>query len=592
MKKLLDIARITIWPALGVMLAALAYSSILEANFIGLDDDVYVSQNPMVQQGLTRESIKWAFTAVHASTWQPMVWLSYMLDVELQGFSPASFHRTNLILHSINILLVFFALRLLFNKNNLAGWCALIFAIHPIHVESVAWIAERKGLLSSSFWWLAIIAYVYWRNSRKPVFYLLLFISYILGLMAKPMLMTLPVTLVVLDFWPLKQLSSKNYYKSEHDKLPLLILSICSFLITSYAQHSGGSFIPISEISLWGRVSNAIISPWRYLWQWCFPFNLAVLYPHPGTWPFWLVIPAFTGIVVLLCLGWHYRQRYPWLLAMQLWFGIILFPVLGLTQFGWHAIADRFMYIPAIALCITLLMGLTQLPKAWSWLRPTICGSLLLLYLAQTHKQATLWNNSLSLFTNALEITDNNWMMHNGVGAALSRMNRQDEAAFHFSQVIKLKPDRPKAYFNLGHVRFMQQRWNEAIDHYQKSLQLQETIPTLFNLALAYKHAGQAEEAKKSYLRVLEIVPDHIPALLGLGHLYREDKEWDQAAACYQLVLDQNPTIPDARSGRAVVMLNKGHEIEALADLVQILQEHPDNALAREAVKTAMQHND
>ncbi len=584
--------RIWLIPLLAILLAGWAYHSVLSAGFIGLDDDVYVSENAIVRQGLSWQGIRWAFGAVHASTWQPLVWISYMADASLYGPGPAGFHATNLLIHFTNILLLFLFIRRLSPKPVVWAVTVLLFALHPIHVETVAWIAERKGLLSTSFAWISLFAYLGYARSGSRKAYVASLLALALGLMAKPMLLTLPLLFLLLDFWPNQRMPQpyrpSTIYPLLREKIPFFCLSIGSTLLTAYAQHAGGSFLDMQSIPLWGRLGNAVISIWRYTGRLIVPIRLALLYPHPGTWPIWLAAPASLALFGLAAYVWHLRRRAPWLLVGCAWFLISLFPVLGFAQFGWQAMANRFLYIPAVGLYFAL--GFAIEPIMQHHKRTGILiGTIVLVALAvRTQHQTRYWRDSLTLFTHTLSITQENWLMHNGIGAALSRAGRHEEAAEHFEAAIRLRPDRPHPWFNLGHVRFMQQRWDEAAAYFAQSIEIQPTYQARYNLAVTHTRRNDPKAAMHQYLRLLEDRPAHVPALLNLARLYREAGQWEQAEACYRLARTYHPGNLDARTGIALVMQERGNAVEALRMLMEILQEDPAHQDARDAVQRIM----
>ena len=583
-----------LWVLFCLACAVIAYRGIFTADFVGLDDNVYVSQNRIVQEGLSREGVRWAFTAIHASTWQPLVWLSYMLDTSLQGFSPSSFHRTNLLLHLINTVLLFVLARKLTKNQVAAAIATLLFAIHPVHVESVAWIAERKGLISMAFGCLSLLAYMTYAESGKQRDFITAWITMALGLMAKPMLIPLPALYLLIDFWPVRRFQPKDDIRQQvtallTEKIPFLILSLGSSLITSYAQYRGGSFLGLDTISLWGRISNAAISIWRYLWHLLYPVRLSVFYPHPVHWPLWISLLAILALLLCGYLLVRIRKTAPALVWGAVWFLAALLPVLGFNQFGWHAMADRFLYLPAVGLYLALGMILA---KAYQRLkRPiTLLGLVLVVLMAiQTHRQTTYWQNSITLFQRAVEVTRDNWVMYNSLGTALSHAGQYQEATQHFEKSLELNPENAKALFNLGHVRFVQERWDEAAELFQKSLALETNYQARFNLAVTHTRRGATQEAKQEYLRLLESHPHHVRSLLNLGRLYRKEEQYAQALACFRLVLQIDPENQEARTGTAIVMLETGDDpMLAVSKLIQLLDEDASNADAREALNQAI----
>lgn len=585
----------SILSALPLLLALLAYHGVTRCGFIGLDDDLYVYQNPMVMQGLTWSGFRWAWTAIHASTWQPLIWLSYMADVSMWGVDAGALHRTNLILHLVTIVLFYHALLKITHSIKTSLIATLLFAVHPIHVESVAWIAARKDVLSTPFWWAGILAYLaYIKIPSKRRFAAIVAIL-VLGLMAKPMLMTFPFVLLLLDVWPLRRIRLdcfNGWIPVLREKSLLFAIVLGSFLLSVYVQSAGESILDLETVTLWGRFSNATVSIWRYIGKLVWPVNLAVLYPHPGAYPVaWTVISTL-GLVTLLYLAWHQREHRPWLLFGLLWFCITFVPVSGLIQFGWHGMADRFMYIPATGIYLIAAFSMTSLIGGihHQWRKPlavAFAGTLLLL-VSRTQHQVDLWKDSLTLFSHATEVTRDNWMMHNGVGTALSRRGRNDEAAPHFEKAIHIKPDRPKPYFNLGHVRFMQGRWQEAIVLFEKSLSLRPTIQAHYNLALSHLKDGNLEAAEASFSEVLDIQPMHRAAQMALADIWRQTLRLDKAISLYERILEDDPDNERARVGRGLVLLEQGHTVEALRELVTVLRDNPSHPEANKAIRRAM----
>ncbi len=574
----------------------IAYYRVTACGFIGLDDDLYVYDNPLIRLGLTPPGIRWAFAAVYASTWQPLVWLSYMADVSISGgVDPAALHRTNLGLHLVNTLLLFTCWVRLTGKPRMAGVIALLFAIHPVHVESVAWIAQRKDVLSTLFWWSAVLAYTGYVKAPSCTRFSAVLVLLILGLMAKPMLMTLPAALLLLDFWPLHRLSLRRTAPWKPvllEKLPLLAPVLISLAATIYVQGKGGSLLDVETLSLWGRFGNAAVSVWRYIGMLLWPVRLAVLYPHPGAWNAAAVLAAVAATSASLVYAWRTREARPWLLFGMLWFLGTLVPVLGLIQFGWHAMADRFMYIPSTGLYVIVAATLARFERRCPprhRVAAAIGGAIIVLALvARTQDQVALWRDSISLFSHAATVTRDNWMMHNGVGAALSRDGRNDEAAPHFETVIRLKPHRPKAWFNLGHVRFMQGRWADSVACYEQSIALYPTDKALFNLAVAHSRNNNPQAAEAVYHTLLGGTPGHVPTLLNLGNLYRDDGRTELAIRFFRQAVAIAPDELNVQAALGLTLLEADQPIEALKLLVNVLKRDPDHPVARQAVQRAM----
>ena len=370
-----------------------AYWRVMGCGFVNVDDNVYITKNPHISAGLTAENVKWALTAIDAANWHPLTWLSYLVDVAISGTVDAEqFHLTNLLLHLANVLLLFLLLRRLTKSVWRSAFVAALFAVHPLHVESVAWIAERKDVLSTLFWLLTVWAYARYADRTSAGRYVLVVVLFSLGLMAKPMLVTLPIVLLLLDYWPLgrfkakgespkskvespkskvAQLSTPNAQRQEPgtmpkpalgklvwDKAPLLLLSLASCVITYYAQLHGKTVTAIEAIPLGMRVSNAVVAYLLYIWKMVWPAKLAVLYPHPGpTLPIWLVVVSSAFLVSISALVIRYGRKRPYLAVGWLWYVIMLIPVIGIVQVGEQAMADRYTYVPLIGVFVMIAWG-------------------------------------------------------------------------------------------------------------------------------------------------------------------------------------------------------------------------------------------
>ncbi len=416
----------------------------------------------------------------------------------------------------------------------------------------------------------------------------------ILGLMAKPMLLTLPVILLLLDVWPLRRVRPgvcKDWKQAVLEKWPLLLTVTLSFMLSVYVQAAGDSLLDMEAVSISGRLGNALVSLWRYAGNLFWPVNLAVLYPHPGGWSLWITLVALAALVLAGIYAFYQREKRPWLLWGGLWFVITLVPVIGLIQFGWHSMADRFLYIPATGLYIAVVLTVVEwMQEHKRWSRPVavvLTGTVLAL-MVRTSDQVLLWQNSYTLFSHAVRVTRDNWMMHNGVGAALSRQGRHDEAAWHFEQAIRIKPDRPKPHFNLGHSRFMQHRWEEAVDAFTRSLVLHPNVRAYYNLSEAHVQAGDVTAAEAALQTLLELDSRHVPGLMKLAEMCRATGRLEEAQALYLQVLDVDPGHPAARTGLGIVLLEQNDPVEALKILVSVLHDDPSNAEARKAVQRAM----
>ncbi len=587
------------FPYLAIPLAAagIAYAGVAQCGFIGFDDDLYVFENLIVSKGLTLVGLKWALTAFHASTWQPLVWLSFMLDVECFGINAHAMHITNLLLHLLNVALVYFCWALMTKHPWRAACVALIFAIHPIHVESVAWIAERKDVLSTALWWTSILAYIHYTQKRTVGRYGSVLACLTLGLLAKPMLITLPFALLLLDVWPLKRISFESlqgWRNALLEKLPLLAPIVVSAAITYHVQKIGGSVLNTATISIWGRFGNACVSYIRYIEKLLWPTRLAVLYPHPGAWNLFLVLASLVAILVALTWAWYRRAKTPWLWVGLLWYLVTLLPVIGLIQIGWHAMADRFMYVPAIGLYValvwTIATGFERTKPGRTRTALVILSAAIIIALsARTRNQVSLWRDSVALFSHATHVTHDNWMMQNCCGAALARVGRDAEAVPHFEDAIRLRPERPRAYYNLGCVKFRQGNLKQAVRLFTQSAEMLPSSKTLYNLAVAQTHRGRFADAERTYLTLLEQTPDHTPTMNNLGCLYRELGRNEDAQILLEAAITINPSYLNAHYNLAITLMDKGKTVEAIKRFVYILEQDPNHAGARAGIRQAMQ---
>jgi tetratricopeptide (TPR) repeat protein len=466
---------------LGLIVATLAvYRPVCNYAFVNVDDPDYVQDNPLLRACPLR-----AFTTIHAGYWIPLTWLSYQLDHRLYGLAPGGYHRTNLLLHTANVLLLFLLLCRLTGATLPSGFVAALFALHPLQVESVAWVTERKDVLSLFFGLLALHTYVGYARSPSVVRYLLLMLWLALSLLAKPMLVTLPCVMLLLDYWPLQRmeiakckLNDRSAFCNLHfairlilEKLPLFALALAASIVTVVAQRHGDAVRTLDEFSLPARLGNALISYVSYLEKLIWPVDLAVFYPHPGVPSTWRVAAAasllaiITGLVV-----WQARRR-PYLLVGWLWFAGTLLPVSGVMQAGWQGMADRFFYVPCIGLFLAFAFALREFRPICNLQFP-LAFIILALLSARTAGQVSYWQDSLTLWQHARRVTPDNFYARFSYGAALLDAGRVEEAAEQFERAIELKPDHPFGHYELGVARREQGRVEEALACWSTALRL------------------------------------------------------------------------------------------------------------------------
>jgi len=518
------------WLVLGVciFLAAitwLVFGQTLRHPFVNYDDGEYVLKNAPITRGLTIQGISWAFTHVHSSNWHPLTWISHMLDCQFFGLNPAGHHLTNVLLHTVTAILLFLVLHQMTGTLWRSAFVAAVFAIHPLRVESVAWVAERKDVLSGLFFMLTVGAYVrYARAPWSPARYGLVFLLFAMGLMCKPMLVTVPFVLLMLDYWPLDRFdppqgSGDNRSRIRRrvilEKLPLLGLSFASCVVTVFAQR--GSMQPVAKISLPLRLSNAVVSSTDYLRQMFWPTDLAVLYPWEAA---RLGASNFVPAIILLAgvsaaVFSLRRQRY--LVTGWLWYLVMLGPVIGILQVGNQARADRYTYLPQIGLYLMLTWGTTTLCARWRDRRVLLAslGSVVLVSLIFVARaQAAYWRDSETLWTHALACTTDNTVAEGNLGEAYHARGKTREAMEHFERALRIEPRQTSVHSNLGVFYLEMGQVNESLSHLEKALEIEPNFADAhYNLGNTYLQMGRADDALAHYQKALEINPNDIEAL-------------------------------------------------------------------------------
>jgi len=512
--------RVGIGAALAI-LTLIVFAPVRDAGFINYDDDRYVTENVHVRQGLTLEGLRWAWTTGHAANWHPLTWFSHMLDCELFGMDAGDHHLTSLVLHVINALLLFVVLDRMTGAAWRSAWVAAIFAIHPLHVESVAWVAERKDVLSTLFGLAALWAYA--RYARQPglASYVTVFVLLALGLMAKPMLVSLPFLLLLLDAWPLARFGRQPWPRLVVEKLPLFGLGALSAAVTFAVQRSGGAMGSFEQYPLSARIPNAVIACATYLRKAIWPDDLAVFYPHPGSaFSHWQLGASAAVILAISVAALRWRRPHPALWTGWLWYLISLVPVLGLVQVGEQAMADRYTYVPLIG-CLVALAWLVPDFGDRSAARGSVAvlASLAVVALAVTARvQVGQWRDSTTLFRHALEVTRNNYIAHNSLGVALSRAGREDEAARHFREALRLSPRNADAHYNLALSLVEEGRLDEALAHFQSATRSRpDFVKAHYNYGTLLAERGQWGEAVIHLSKVVELEPGHAEAHYNLG---------------------------------------------------------------------------
>ncbi len=461
---------------LGLALVTTAlYWPMLHHEFISYyDDAVYITDNPQVNPGLTGTGIRWAFQSGYAANWHPLTWISHMLDCQLYGLNPWGHHLTNLLFHLANTLLLFLWLGRLTGAIWRSAFVAALFAWHPVHVESVAWAAERKDVLSAFFWMLTLIAYTrYVTSDRWPVtrtdavssrftfhasfYYFMALFFFACGLMSKPMVVTLPFVLLLVDFWPLNRFPSpcraKTAVNLVMEKSPFFALALAGSIVTYSVQQAGGAFWSSNVLSLLPRVENALVVYVRYISKIFWPSDLALIYPYPHRWPVMMVIGAALILAIWSVFFLWRARRNPYLFTGWFWYLGTLVPTIGLVQVGVQSMADRYLYLPGIGLFIVVAWGLNDLVNSRpGWHKPVVaaCGLVLAGCLVIAEIQLGFWRNSLAIFSHTVEVTTDNYAAYNYLGNLLEKAGHQDKALWFYAETVRVQPDFPLGQFNLG----------------------------------------------------------------------------------------------------------------------------------------------
>ncbi len=567
------------------ILTVITFWSLKDCGFINFDDNVYVYENSYVQSGLSANNIVQSFSSElvkKSSNWHPVTWLSLMLDYQIFGLNPHGYHLINLLFHVINAILLF----LIFYRMTKTLWpsafVACLFAIHPLHVESVAWIAERKDVLSTFFWMLTMGAYSYYVEHPGFRRYSFVLLFFILGLMAKPMLVTLPFVLLLLDYWPLQRfveikpdhkvqpevsksvISDKQKKKSKkkpavkealelkkpadseykwsliypllREKVPFFILAILSSIVTYLSQKKGGAVISFEAIPSVVRIGTAFVSYITYIGKMIWPSNLAVLYPHPRLLVPWQVLGSvFILIAITLVVIWRVK-RSPYLATGWLWYLGTLVPVIGIVQVGGQAMADRYTYIPLIGLFIMVAWDVPDLLKKWNYRKEVILASSILIILClsiKTWTQIGYWHNSITLYDHTLNVTDNNWLIYYNRGHVYADLGNHRQAIEDYSKAIEIRPNLIEAYYNRGN---------------------------------AYADLGNHRQAIEDYSRAIEIKPNYLEPYYNRGNAYKDLGNYRQAIEDYSKAIEIRPNLTEAYYNRSLVYLTQGDNISGCRD--------------------------
>lgn len=503
-----------------------AYEQVGGHGFVTFDDGLYVTENMRVQNGLNRENIAWSFTTTHAGNWHPLTWISHMLDVSLFEMHPGSHHLVSLFFHLVNSLLLFFVFRQMTGAIWQSAFVAALFAIHPLHVESVAWVSERKDVLSTFFGMLTLLSYGRYAKYGARSSYLTALLFFILCLLAKPMLVTLPFILLLLDNWPLCRLKSKNHMRDVSygnknisffdlviEKIPFFVITAASGVVTFYAQRSGGSVAPLEVFPFGLRIANAAVAYIKYIAKMLWPVHLSAFYPHLYSLPMWQVAGAVFLLILITCGCIRTFKQRPYLLVGWLIYLGTLVPVIGLIQVGEQALADRYTYVPLIGIFIMLAWGIPELLAKWRHRNKVlILGSALLfvVLILATWQQVQHWKDNIRFYEHMVKVNPNNYLAHYNLGVVLAGHGKRNEAIRHYTQTLHIKPGHVGALNNLGNELLREGKGHEAISYYMNSLNLVPDDPEIHNnLGVAFIQNGKYDQAINHFIIALKIKPDY-----------------------------------------------------------------------------------
>ncbi len=573
------------WVALALAAVTIVvYLQVGGFEFLNYDDPEYVTKNPVVQAGLTRPGLRWAFTSFHAANWHPLTWLAHMLDVQVFGLDAGAHHWVNLGLHALNAGLLLLALQALTGRFWPSAVVAALFALHPLRVESVAWISERKDLLASTFFFLLLGAHARYARTRSAVSYALVLASLTLGCLAKPMLVTAPFVLLLLDRWPLAR-SGRGRLVLE--KLPLVAIAAASCVVTLIAQRAGGAVGSFQALALGERLLDAGAAYLAYLRATVWPAGLAVFYPHPSLVSGRVLLPGLLGgglVVALSLLALLRARRWPWFFTGWFWFAGQLVPVIGLVQVGDQAWADRYAYLPLIGLYLALVFGLSELARARPRLAPLgIAVPPVLVALAiVTTRQVGFWKDSRTLFEHALAVTDRNWVAHNNLGLVYLERRELARASQHFQEAAAIAPWFVQARFNLGQAQLAAGEIEEAVRSYQQALVIRpghpESLLALANLARA---SGEAAQALALFEQAVEKNPRDPLPLVAFARVLLEEGETDRATNCATSALQLDERLAEAHQILGEIALARAQLDEAGRRLQRALELAPASAMTR-----------
>jgi len=588
--KALSIQKRTNWPSavwkmagIVILLAGLVwlvFGQTLRHQFVNFDDGAYVYRNPAVARGISSEAITWAFTHVVAANWHPLTMLSHMLDCSLYGVAPGGHHLTNVLLHTTAAIMLFLVFWSMTEALWRSAFVAAVFAVHPLHVESVAWIAERKDVLSGVFFMLTIGLYVHYARRPTALRYLSVLACFALGLAAKPMLVTLPFVLLLLDYWPLGRFRTSTVTKLITEKIPLFILTVAACVETLLSQHQ--SIDLIKTMSLGARVANAFVAVMIYMGQTFWPTNLAVFYPHPErNIPLWQVVSGVGFFTLTSAAALALRKAAPYFMVGWFWYAGMLLPVIGIVQVGIQGHADRYMYLPQIGLTIIVTWGVAAVSKNWQYRREflsILCLAIIALLVYSDRLQATYWQDSLSLWEHAAAVTPDNETVREHLSDAYLEKGLTDDAITQAKHALRVLPDSADAQGTLGAALARKGELNDALVHLRRALELNpQLIRAHYNIGNVLAEEGNIDEAITNYEAEIRIYPSFVEGHNNLARALFGKGDISTAMAHLKTALRLNPNFAEARNNFGIALSQSGDVPGAIAQWNKTLELQADN---------------
>ncbi|MFA6471650.1 MAG: tetratricopeptide repeat protein [Candidatus Latescibacterota bacterium] len=593
----------TIGIILALVLATVAvYGQVYNFDFINIDDNKYVYENYTILGGLNLKSVISSFTATQgAGLWIPVTWLSFLADLKLFGLNPGAFHLTNVFFHILNTLLLFALFRKLTGYVWRSAFVAALFALHPLHVESVAWITERKDVLSIFFMLGALYTYVKYTERLSLGKYVLTLALFCLGIMSKPMVITFPFILLLVDYWPLCRLHGFWKVSSQNskgmsaakvtnrrvliEKIPFFLISAAASAITFVVAHRDNALLSVENYPLSQRIQESIISYVLYVWKTIVPQHLAVFYPHrSGEIPLGETACAFLVLVGITALVIRFSRRFSYLSFGWLWYLVTLLPVIGIFQAGEQRMADRFTYLPIIGLFVMGVWGISGSFNCWSrrkLILPILMSAVVLLYGSLAWIQVRYWKDSYTLLTHALAVTTDNSLAHNNLGLYLCAHGNIEEGLHHYKEALRIDPGQPEACSNVGSILFDQGKIDEAIVYFRKALEISPNFEKAHhNIAIAYDVQGRADEALIHYNEALKLNPGNYKLLRDIGVHWHKNGNYDKALWYYNEALKRNPSLAGMHYNIGIILNDEGKTDEALTFFKEELRLNPNFAEA------------